>query len=637
MDPLEKDNTGDHFRKTEKLNPVDFSSSPEHDPETQKIRNRIHGLLDVFEARKFATKKTIEQYRQGAENDSDPENLKKYCKWIEESLGMAKGALDEVQGKLEQGVRSQILSSSDHNSLLEKLMAKGDFVGKMREGKIMQSVEEELGQFQRDRETYDRIQTDPRFYNGGIQQKGKEAIAVPDLRAFLEMPLKARRAFLEKVRKALGKPIVGKKKSSPEVAKMRKGVQAQLEAAHKEGIIGLPILRRLLAQWNKAEFSQKKKEAESIGQALMPYRQWWAEVRNTLDAPAFRKMIKAREALDWPELKKEFEKIRSQEEMLVGQDYKRRLDRLGRERILNSRMRDEFEVSFSKESLMGKRRKCSELERVVEPHQNLRRQINSIQDRNGRDQVDKIFNDPSSGLEEVKAALDRVAKQKGEGKGVVRDRETIQVKILSEIKNARVRQSIENAQRESTHEEKRTLLGRLKYYISGRRAEDFKTFQQNIAEARVKQGVANAEQKAPLDPARKGAMEKVEDGRGSKVGGPSAEKVVRQEIKSSDPKGGVRATTINAKGTFVATELSHGAGKEKKARIVNVILGDKTGRKGFNELQGVNSETDKISFSTGKTKEDRELNWREMKVLEKSLAADLEKPNSGQDSGRDSG
>ena len=114
------------------------------------------------------------------------------------------------------------------------------------------------------------------------------------------------------------------------------------------------------------------------------------------------------------------------------------------------------------------------------------------------------------------------------------------------------------------------------------------------------------------------------DGQGSETDHRSAEKVARQAMRSGDPKEGAQSTKINDRGTFVETSMSHGAGKGKQVRIVNMVISDKLGRKGFNELQNINSETDKISLSTGKAKDDRELNWHEMRVLEKSLAMDLE-------------
>jgi hypothetical protein len=605
MDPLEKESVGRQSKSTEKLDPVDFSSNPEQDPETQKIRDKIHGLLDVFEAKGLATKKTIEAYRKGAENDSNPENLKKYCEWIEESLGMAKGALGEVEGRLENGVRNRILSSADHNRLLEGLLAEGDFVGKMREGKIMQQVEEALGQFQRDRETYDRIQTDPRFYNGGIQQRGRAPLLVPDLKAFLEMSLKARRAFLDKVRKILDRPVVGRKKSSPEEIQVKERYQDKLAAARKEGVIGASVVQKFMGYFTALDSETKKVAFQNLDQILEPYAKLWAEIRNTFTGPLLKRLEGLRDSMDHQQLRAQFETTVSSEGLRIEGEYAQKLEKARTQKILPLHIGQEWKKSMKEAKLDGKRKQLESLDGELLAYEKLRQKIDATKDRKLREKMEIVFEDPSKRLEEIQDAFGRMDKDKEGGDKGTKGREAIQVKILSEVKNARVRNALEKTQKESTHEEKRTMLGRLRYYLSGRRAEDFKTFQQNVSQARVGQGAVSAEKGVSSDHL-------------------SAEKVAREEVKSNDGHGKAQAK-ISAKGTFVETEIDPGAGKGKKIRVVNMVLSDKSGRKGFNELQKINSETDKISLSTGKNKEDRDLNWREMKVLEKSLAADIEK------------
>ena len=603
-------------------NVIDSSSTPETNPQTAEMRRHIHGLLDKIEKRGLATHETVEQYRKGADNDPSPENLKAYYQWIDQRMQKVNSAFGEIESTLEQAVRSEIMSTTDRERLQKKLTSKSqeDVVGKI-DG-IRQSLQDEIDQFRKDRELYDRIKTDPRFYNGGIQKKGKEAITVPDLKAFLAMPLKTRRAFLEKVRKVLDQPVVGKKKSSPEELRLKQKYHEKLIAAQKKGILGAASIHQLLEEFMKAEGNDKKKKTEAIEKELEPYRKLWAEIRNTLQGPALEQLEKARESLTLVDLKKEFKKISEAEEARLTNEYQKRLEAAERKKILNSGMRKDLESSFMKGGLLDKKKKLETWDGDTEPHRKLKAQIDSLKNDKARKKAETLFMDPTQGLAEIQKAVDQIIQNEKKEDQVSSRQDKIQTKIVSQIKNKRVKSAIQKVRDETAESDKQTLFGRLRNFFSGKREENVGNFQQSIAQARMNQGAGVK--------GRKNEITKERNIEGTAVLR-SGEKIAKEEMKSEEQKEGSQTTKINPKGTFVETEFKKGADNDRRSRVMNVVITDQQGIKSFNRVEHLNSKADKITISTGKTREDRELNFREMKVLTQALGADLQKSKTDQE------
>jgi len=227
----------------------------------------------------------------------------------------------------------------------------------------------------------------------------------------------------------------------------------------------------------------------------------------------------------------------------------------------------------------------------LQPAHELRQRINKVSDPEAKQKLDALYRNPKSDLAAIRSAYEKHLIDESKAKKPADEANKILSRI--DVHRQKVRLSVVEASKKLDDAKKRSLVNRLGHFLFGQREEQFGSMADHIREARREQGKAA-------------------------VKNPGTE-----ELKTS-----TRAERKLEETTYTRSDGN-------RARIIKLDFKDARAVEGLDGHGSLDSKKDRVTLITGIQSKDKELNFKETKVLVDYLKADLKKPNKTNDEKKD--
>ena len=616
-------------------------------------RSKINALLGRFKDEKLATSKTVEAYKNAAEQDPTLKGLQGFYKWIDEQWDKANIDLKNVRMQIDAGIRDGFMSENDREFLMNNLILTDDhdFVGKSE--KIKELLDGKMKRIKDDRKEYDELINHPLVKNTGfLKSDANTKIMIPNEKDFLKMEVPERRKLLEQAKKALPEAEkYAEKHGGAESEKLNKEYESLLNAARKEGVIGKATLEKYMDGFKKIDLAEKKDWMQELknGNQLKRYKELWKNIRKTLKGSDLTRMEELRDQKGYTELFTEFGRLKEQESLKITKDYDEKLEQAYKGKVISKHTKQEFAKDIRNHDLEKKREYLDGFDQQMSRYRTLRTQINQLKDKRGQAMLNSMYETENNGFTEISSAYNRF---KSNGLNVLGSGKT---DPLADVRDISVKRGIMKANEllKAQGKEKQTaFLTRLKRMISGEQSESFdgSGFQKNLRKMRDDKKVR---EKSAEGVVRK--TEKTDDSAFISMQNNLRNKRIQMnnmERGKDEDQMNIKRGTDKVDKTAVEDELKS-AGAENNARILkdenfmqieSVGEGERTQRAALVEINRVKSlehwdrenqkkeyrgkqygGKDKVSFSV-KTDDGRtvELTLQQIRAMEKLLKADIQ-------------
>ncbi len=455
-------------------------------------RSKVHALLDNFEDKKFATNKTVQEYRKAVDADETLEGLQGFHQWVAEEWMKANFKLRKLQSDINEGIREKIMSDSDRAFLMENLILtdEHDFVGKSDE--IENVLRKKISNMKKDREQYDKIANHDLVRNTGFLKTDKDVkIDVPDEKDFLKMTVPERRKMLKAAQDALPKAEkYAEKVGGIESEKLTKEYSDLLKKAQKDGLIGKKTAEKYIDGFKKIDLKEKKYWLAEMknGHQLKRYKDLWGSIQKTLKGSPLKHMEEQREKMGYTQLFIEYGKVKEKEGKRLDGEYKGKLDEACRLKIISKETVRSFmkdSEGMEKQDLNGKECYMKDFDNQMQRYKALRIQINQL-DKGKQIVLNKMYEDDKSGYTEINNKYKELTGQKEPDKKTEKKE---QKDLLADVTDLTVKRGIIKAQallKQQGKEKQTNFLRVIQNITKGEQSNKFDEggFQANLQEMR---------------------------------------------------------------------------------------------------------------------------------------------------------
>lgn len=383
------------------------------------IRRKVNQLLNTDGFRETLDQEAIKGYEQmvnkeGFIKPDDFPKLKSSYEFMEKGWEKVQAGLAKMNEHIEQAVAKKIISKDDIDFYKENL-AKNVFNGKnIVDDKFLEKTEKELTDSLKKRvdekDEFDKLQHHPLVKEGKLTIGKGQEVVVPDETGYLKMSVPDRRKFLEKIQEHL--------KKAEAYSKIQEGVEApQLTAKYTslltqardvEKVMGQATVDEFLTEFEKQPTEEKKYWIQEManGNQLERYRDLWGDIRSTFPEgeAARNEMENARDQMGWTELFNKFGQLKQAESARLNGAYEQKLNAMHQQKVISDETLRSFMEDgdgIESQDLQGKYYYMQEFDRQMEPYQELRSNIDAIEDKKIKDELNKMYSQPKQGYTEI--------------------------------------------------------------------------------------------------------------------------------------------------------------------------------------------------------------------------------------------
>ncbi len=654
--------------QAEQSNRPETAEYKQADESGDVIRGKVNQLLNDPYFQRTMDKEALRNYqdlvsKRGYVNPDDTESLNRIYEFMAGQYKEVRDLKTRITDHVEQAVRDGVITEKDRAFYKKNMKANVVNGEQIVTKELLEQAEKDildsLANRRKERKEYDDLMDSDLIHSGFLMVGKDKQIPVPNETAYLEMSVPERRRWLKEIRKWLpqAKEYAGKREKK-EVKQLEEEYDSLLQAAKNKKIIGDKTVKKFKAWFKRQNAETKEYAVDQFFKEMNRYRILWKKIRKQLKGKSLSRLESMRDKMGYTELKNEFMKER----------YKAKLKQARRQKFISRHTEAAFLTDFEHQFPEGKQAYLDQFDRQMERYRLLRTAIDRLKDRNARKALNAMYENGDFGYSEIVARYERLSGQEVQSETSQQDDKE---KLLGNVDNRIVRNSIEYADRTLTSSQKKRLTEKLGDWISDQNEDGFNasSFQKDVKIMRLKQAesyskedyadMVESEEKRLLRESstdkRRGFLspKKVKVSKKPKMASKTfqsrrlkpmperkkegkeqekedneiVEEKKTQKVKSKKRKSGPKETRRQTpEGGFKEYKFS---GKKKDTRIQNLYLDTPAAVRQFNNESLLDSENDKLVLKAWDGNKGIEMKLYEIRAAVKYLKKSAEEESSG--------